>query len=96
MRINLFHNKIIKDTATEKFVSAVENELVALVSDIYDDATEILMYEDYIADNFEDGGLWYYPLTVKRGEGVSVVWIPRLVRSRRNAYDDLPDVRRDT
>lgn len=75
MRIDLFHNKIVKDTMTERFEESVREVLVPKVSEVYPDALGILMYEDYIADDLVADGKWYYPLTVRlAGESVRL-WV---------------------
>ena len=66
MIIDLFHNKIVKETMTDAFRDSVNDVLVPLLVGKYGDSLErITMYEDYIADNFLFEGEWYYPLTVK-------------------------------
>ncbi len=75
MKIDLLHNKIIRDTATERFRESVRVNLSALISDACGEVDGILMYEDHIADGFNENGAWYYPLTVFRGGEPSVVWI---------------------
>ena len=66
MMIDLFHNKIVKDTATDAFVDSFNNVLVPMLEDKYADALEtVTMYEDYLADGFTYEGEWYYPLSVK-------------------------------
>lgn len=75
MRVDLFHNKIVKDTMSESFKRSVTEKLVPLIAEACPDATRILMYEDYIADNFLEGGRWYYPLTVFEGDLITTVWV---------------------
>ncbi len=75
MKIDLFHNKIVKDTVTEQFIRDVEAVLAPMINEAYPGATGILMYEDYIADGFASDGMWYYPLTVKAGESTSTAWV---------------------
>ena len=75
MKIDLFHNKIVKDTITEQFIRDVEAVLAPMIGEAYPDATGILMYEDYIADDLSSDGMWYYPLTVKEAESASTVWV---------------------
>ena len=51
MIIDLFHNKIVKDTATDAFVDSFNRVLVPMLEDKYGDALEaVTMYEDYLAD----------------------------------------------
>ena len=77
MIIDLFHNKIVKDTATEAFVESVNSRLVPMLEEKYGDSLErITMYEDYLADGFLFEGEWYYPLSVKiEGEDTVTAWI---------------------
>lgn len=75
MRVDLFHNKIVKDTMSESFIRSVETSLIPLITEACPDATRVLMYEDYIADNLVDSGRCYYPLTVFEGEVPSTVWV---------------------
>ncbi len=77
MMIDLFHNKIIKDTATEKFIESFHAVVVPMLQDKYQDSLEyVMMYEDYIADGLFYEGEWYYPLTVKLvGEDAIIFWI---------------------
>ena len=75
MKVDLLHNKIISETATPKFIRSVNENLTALIGDIYTDAVGILMYEDYINDGFLEAGRWFYPLTVKRRDTTNVVWV---------------------
>lgn len=77
MIIDLLHNKIVKDTATDAFIESFNLVLVPQLVDKYGEAIEaITMYEDYIADEFLFEGCWYYPLSVKlRGEDAIISWI---------------------
>ena len=66
MIIDLFHNKIVKDTATESFVDSFNRVLVPMLEEKYGESLErVTMYEDYLADGFTFDGEWYYPLSVK-------------------------------
>ena len=77
MMIDLFHNKIVKDTATDAFVDSFTRVLVPMLEDKYGDALErVTMYEDYLADGFTYEGEWYYPLSVKlAGEPTFTSWV---------------------
>jgi hypothetical protein len=77
MIIDLFHNKIIKDTATDAFIDSFNTVLVPMLQYKYGDAIEaITMYEDYIADGFLSEGFWHYPLSVKlSGEDAIICWV---------------------
>ena len=83
MNIDLIHNKIVKDTISERFVEEVFNGLVPLLEAEYGDAIlGIQMYEDYIADNFVLDGEIYYPLTLVFDTGVARKWIKWGVSSK--------------
>ena len=77
MIIDLLHNKIVKDTATDAFVESFNTVLVPMLIEKYGDNIEaITMYEDYIADEFLFEGSWYYPLSVKLpGEDAIISWV---------------------
>ena len=77
MMIDLFHNKIVKDTATDAFVDSFTRVLVPMLEDKYGDALErVTMYEDYLSDGFTYEGEWYYPLSVKlAGEPTFTSWV---------------------
>ena len=77
MIIDLFHNKIVKDTATDAFVDSFMRVLVPMLEDKYGDMLEaVTMYEDYLADGFTFEGEWYYPLSLKlAGESTFTAWV---------------------
>ena len=77
MIIDLFHNKLVKDTATDAFVASFNSLLVPMVVDKYGDSIEaITMYEDYLADDLFYEGAWHYPLSVKRkGDDAIILWV---------------------
>ena len=76
MTVDLKHNKIVRDTMTERFSESVYENLVPIIEDKYgSDAVSIQMYEDYISDAFTKGGAWYYPLTVLTADGAVTEWI---------------------
>lgn len=77
MIIDLFHNKIVKDTATDKFVESFNSVLVPMLEDKYGDSLEaVMMYEDYLGDGFLYEGEWHYPLSIKlEGEDAIIAWI---------------------
>ena len=91
MIIDLFHNKIVKDTATEAFVESVNSRLVPMLEEKYGDSLErITMYEDYLADGFLFEGEWYYPLSVKlEGEDTVTAWIKWPV-SKKTFRNNIP------
>ena len=87
MKIDLLHNKIIADTITPAFEASVRENLIPLLLEIYseDELLGIQMYEDYIADNFESEGYWYYPLTVITRSGYDTVWVRWTLTEEFNA-----------
>ena len=91
MIIDLFHNKIVKDTATDAFVESFNSVLVPMLEDKYGDALEaVTMYEDYLADNLLFEGEWYYPLSVKlEGEDAIIAWIKWPV-SKKTFINNIP------
>ena len=91
MIIDLFHNKIVKDTATDKFVESFHSVLVPMLTDKYGDSLEaVMMYEDYLADGMLLEGEWYYPLSVKlKGEQTIISWIKWPV-NKKNFRNSIP------
>ena len=91
MIIDLFHNKIVKDTATEAFVESVNSRLVPMLEEKYGDSLErITMYEDYLADGLLFEGEWYCPLSVKlEGEDTVTAWIKWPV-SKKTFRNNIP------
>ena len=76
MTIDLQHNRIVKDTMTEKFAESVRVNLMPMLVKKYGECIlGIQMYEDYIADKFQRGGSWYYPLTLIMIDGPKTEWI---------------------
>ena len=91
MIIDLFHNKIVKDIATDKFVESFHSVLVPMLTDKYGDSLEaVMMYEDYLADGMLLEGEWYYPLSVKlKGEPTIISWIKWPV-NKKNFRNSIP------
>lgn len=76
MTLDLQHNKIVKDTITPRFEESLRVNLVPMIEAKYgSDVLSIQMYEDYISDNFADGGAWYYPMTVVKADGAVTEWV---------------------
>ena len=77
MIIDLFHNKLVKDTVTDAFVDSFNSLLVPMITDKYGDTVEaITMYEDYLGDDLLFEGAWHYPLSVKlKGEDAIILWV---------------------
>lgn len=91
MIIDLFHNKIVKDTATDAFVESFNSVLVPMLEDKYGEAIEaVTMYEDYLGDELRYEGEWYYPLSVKlQGEDAVICWIKWPV-NKKNFRNNIP------
>ena len=91
MIIDLFHNKIVKDTATEAFVESFNTVLLPMLEDKYGDTIEaVTMYEDYLADELRFEGEWYYPLSVKlAGADAIISWIKWPV-NKKNFRNNIP------
>ena len=76
MIIDLFHNKIVKDTVSPLFIESFMEGLVPFFEEKYgDDLVEIQMYEDYLGDGFLCNGEFYYPLTLVFADEVRREWI---------------------
>lgn len=76
MTLDLQHNRIVKDTMTEKFAESVRENLMPMLVKKYGECIlGIQMYEDYIADKFLRSGCWYYPLTLIMIDGPKTEWI---------------------
>lgn len=76
MILDLQHNKIVRETVTDKFAESVSEVLVPMLAEKYGDGMlGIQMYEDYISDNFARDGRWYYPMTVITASGPVTEWI---------------------
>lgn len=76
MRIELYHNAILKQTVTEAFEREVRDGLIPKLSAIFGDRLRgVQMYEDYLEDKFQKDGYCYYPMTAILDEGYSVVWV---------------------
>lgn len=77
MIIDLFHNKIVKETATDGFVESFHSVLVPMLTEKYGEGLEaVTMYEDHLGDDFLVDGEWYYPLSLKLvGEETIICWI---------------------
>jgi len=84
MKIDLLHNKIIKDTVTSAFTESFNSGLVPMLEEKYGAAlTEIQMYEDYLGDNFISVGEFYYPLTLVIDGTLKREWIKWNVSNKK-------------
>ena len=91
MKIDLLHNKIVKDTVSPLFVESFMEGLVPLFEDRYGDSlVEIQMYEDYLSDGFIDGGEFYYPLTLVFDDEVRREWIKWSVAEKKRFKRGVP------
>ncbi len=91
MTTDLLHNKIIKDTVTEGFITAFLEDFVPKLNDEYGQALEaVQMYEDYLNDGFTQDGIFYYPLTVVVNGEVCRRWIMWDVSEVRDFADNVP------
>ncbi len=76
MTVDLQHNKIVRETMTDKFAESVRENLVPMLTKKYgEQLLGIQMYEDYISDRFLKGGSWYYPLTLVMEDGPVTEWV---------------------
>ena len=76
MKINLLHNKIIKDNVTDAFIESFNGVLLPALTEKYGDSlTEVQMYEDYLGDGFVYDGEFFYPLTLVFADGARREWI---------------------
>lgn len=87
MSADFFHNQIIRDTVTERFIQSFNENLMPALCDLYGDASlSVQLYEDHIADGYRVDGVFYYPLTVILPEGPHIRWISWQVSNYR-LYD---------
>ena len=85
MRIDLLHNKTVKDTATDAFRERFESQLLPKLSEKYcDSLLGVQMYEDYLSDGFFAEGRFYYPLTLVLSDGPVREWISWSVENKRH------------
>ena len=75
MKLDFYHNRIVADTITAEFEHSFKSRLLPLLEEKYGVIPEIQMYEDYIADDFNLDGYWYYPLTIVTAVGETTQWI---------------------
>ena len=76
MKIDLIHNKIVRETITEGFEQAVREGLASALSERYGESLSALqMYEDYLSCGFTAESVQYYPLTLVVDGAPTVQWI---------------------
>ncbi len=91
MKIDLLHNKIIKDTITSSFTDSFKEVLVPkLLARYGDELLSVQMYEDYLSDGFVEDGLFYYPLTLVFENEMIRKWIKWNISSKKNFDDGIP------
>ena len=87
MTVDFFHNQIIRDTVTEKFIASFNENLLPELKSIYGQSLlSLSFYEDHIADGYRISGVFYYPLTVLTDDGAEIRWISWQVANYRH-YD---------
>lgn len=91
MKIDLLHNKIVKDTVTDAFCESFEAGLVPQLLEKYGDSIlGVQMYEDYLSDGFVSGGRFYYPLTLVLSAGASREWISWSIENKKSFLGKIP------
>ena len=91
MKIDLLHNKIIKDTVTDAFRESFESVLVPKLLEKYSDALlGVQMYEDYLGDGFVFEGSFYYPLTLVFADGARREWISWSIENKKRFVGGVP------
>lgn len=89
MKIDLLHNKIIKENITDAFTESFVNNFLPILEQAYPTLSEIQMYEDHISDGFAVGGYFYYPLTLVFDGAAEVRWIRWNISDKKN-FDGSP------
>ena len=91
MKINLLHNKIIKDNVTDAFIKSFNGVLLPALTEKYGDSlTEVQMYEDYLGDGFVYDGEFFYPLTLVFADGARREWIKWKISEKKKFSLSLP------
>ncbi len=91
MKIDLLHNKIIKDTLTDAFRESFESELLPQLCEKYESSLlGVQMYEDHLSDGFSAEGRFYYPLTLVFEDGAAREWISWSVENKKNFIGGIP------
>ena len=91
MKIDLLHNKIIKDSVSAGFVESFMENIVLVLEEKYGDSViEAQMYEDYLNDGFVRDGFFYYPLTLVFEDGCKREWIRWSVSEKRRFTGGVP------
>ncbi len=91
MKVDLLHNKIIKDTVTPSFVLSFNENLIPKLTEKYGDSlTEVRMYEDHLRDGFAVGGEFHYPLTLTVAGEFVTEWIKWNVSAKKLYENQVP------
>jgi len=91
MKIDLLHNKIIKDTATSCFTDSFHEVLVPkLIARYGDSLLAVHMYEDYLCDGFVEDNAFYYPLTLVFEDEMKREWIKWNISPKKNFDAGVP------
>ena len=91
MKIDLLHNKIIKDTVTSHFTDSFSENLVPKLAAKYGDSLlSVQMYEDYISDGFIENNEFYYPLTLVFENEIKREWIKWNISNKKNFEGGVP------
>lgn len=91
MKIDLLHNKIIKDTVTSAFTDSFSENLVPKLAAKYGDSLlSVQMYEDYISDGFVQDNEFFYPLTLIFENEIKREWIKWSISNIKNFENGVP------
>ncbi len=83
MRINLLHNKIVRDTVSDKFIESFNANLVPKLKERFPNADKAVLYEDYLSDGFLSSGAFYCPITIIEDEISSYVFVSWQVNAKK-------------
>jgi len=91
VKIDLLHNKIVKDNITGAFEKSFRERLVpSLVERYGEDLDAVQMYEDYLADGFLLDGCFYYPLSLMVSGEAMRLWIKWDVSNKSDFEGGVP------
>ena len=88
MKIDLLHNKIIAETATESFKSALSDAIGTSLAPKYGEGASFQMYEDHLSSGFLEGKTFHYPLSVKTDDGVCAEWVSWTMKRGAHSGDN--------
>lgn len=88
MKIDLLHNKIVSECATDAFKEQIEAAIREQLSGKEEEILGVQMYDDCLSRRFYDGKTFYYPLSVKTAEGVFAKWVCWTVKRGAFAGDN--------